>query len=514
MKRYLIFILYIGLAGLYGQVDSSEVYRQQGYQAKLAGDYALSIRYYQEVLERKPNEYDATLAIARLHALQAAHDSAVAYFQRLLDRDPRDWEALHGIGDCRLQQGKLEQAIAYHRQAVEVLPTHVPGYLALAKALSWKGKLDEAIEVYQQANQQDSTYAEVWAGLGKMYYWKGKPYTASAYYERALKLDPTHAPTRRAYQKIQRDTQAWLKGQLRFFQEKEQAYVINALIQQYTFSKRLSDHLHLQLNSLFDYSNRDFSVLDDNDTTRWFLNSWAKLSWIEAHHRLDVYVGYSPTDQLLSSYGLSWQMKYQWGDFGISNTLNAGYEYFFYWNNVGRHILNESLQLKWKRWEANLGLSLGRVDEKPIRKYSDQEYEAGSNPLQIYSFSLNYQVLNNPIVKVGLQYSLMDFEYQSPDYYSPYDRNLAGLGTSVRKKFKRWYFYGSFNYNIGNETFFFLSDKPEVAYETGKVEVDNWSAGLEIGYTLPGFSLSIGGSRFQNPFYENGIGFLSLSKSL
>ena len=514
MKRYLlIFTLCFGVLRLYGQVDSTEAYRQKGFQARLAGDYALSIQYYENVLKRNPNDYDATLAIARLYSMLDNFDQAIAYYQKLLDRDARDWEALHGMGNCYLFQGKLDQSIDFHHKAIEALPNYVPGYLALAKALSWKGSLDEAIRIYQKANKQDSTYAEVWSGLGKMYYWKGMPYKASAHYKKALELDPTNVSIQTEYQKIEQDTKAWFKGQFRFFQEREKAYVIDALIQQYTFSKKMSDHFHFQVNTLLDYSDRAFTQLD-NDTTRWFLNSWVKLSWMAEHHRWGVYAGYSPTDNLFSSYGLSWQMKYKWGAFSIANTFNAGYEYFFYWNNVGRNIINESLQLKRNRWESNLRLSLGLVDEKPIRQYSDQEYEPGKNPFIIYSVSLSFLVIKDPIVKIGGQYSLMDFDYQSIEYYSPYDRKLSGIVTSIQKKFKHLYFYASCNYNMGTETYYFLSDRPDVTYESDKTNVNNWSAGLEVGYIRPTFSVSINGSRFENPFYENWIGFLSLSKSL
>jgi tetratricopeptide (TPR) repeat protein len=513
MKKLLALILCLWVTGLSGQEASIEKLRQKGYEAKVEGNSALSIEYYGAILEQSPNDYDATLALARLFTFEGDYEKAITFYQRLLEPDPKDWEALHGIGNCHLLMGNLSEAINYHRGAVDVLPDYVPGYLALAMALSWNGDLDQAIAVYENANDQDPTYAEVWAGLGKMYNWKGQPFTASSFYRKATELDPSNALIQAEYNKIQLDNKPWLKGQFRLFQEKEQSYVIDAVIQQYTFSKRLSDRFHLQVNSLFDYSSRDFTQ-SDNDTMRWFINSWAKFSWIGEHHRIGLFTGYSPTDRLFSTYGLTWQMKYQLGKLDISNTLNAGYEYFFYWNNVGRKAIKESLQLQWKRWELNLGLSLGLVDEKPTYRYKGQDFELGTNPFWVYNLSLYYKVLKNPIAKIGIQHSFMDFDYQSIDYYSPYDRKLSGFGTSVQKKFEHWYFYSSVNYNIGSERFYFLSDRPGVLYETGTVDVNNWSAGLEIGYTIPTLSVSIGGSRFKNPFYENWIGFLSISKSL
>lgn len=175
MKQIIIFILFLGPYWLAGQETSTEELRAKGYQAKMEGDYNLAIQHYEAILEITPEDYDATLATARLYALIEDYDQALDYYQRLLNNDPTDWEALHGMGNCYLLQGDLDLAVEFHQRAVEALPNYVPGYLALAKAFSWQGKLDKAIEVYKSANVYDSTYSEVWAGIGKMYYWQGKP---------------------------------------------------------------------------------------------------------------------------------------------------------------------------------------------------------------------------------------------------------------------------------------------------------------------------------------------------
>ncbi len=511
MKKILIIVLYFITSWNCAQVPNTDELRKHGYQAKQEGNYELSIKYYEKILSQESNDYDATLALARLYTLQTNYGRSVEYYNKLLSNDPKDWEALYGIGDCHLKQGNLDEAIFYYSKAVKALPDYVPGYLALAKAYSWNGNVDVAISIYNDANEQDPTYSQTWAGLGRMHYWNGLPYTAIKYYKKALDLDPENEAIKNEYKKIQQDIKNWVSGQFRYFQEKEESYIIDALIQQYTFSKRFSDHWKIQINSLLDYSDRDFFSLDE-DTTRWFQNNWVKVSWISENHRISIHTGYSPTDDLWSSYGLSWKMTYKWGDFGLINSFDGGYDYFYYWNNVGRHIIKESLQLSWKRLEANLGITAGQIDEMKIRKYKDQEYQIGNNPILSYSFSLNYKVLKNPEIKIGGQHSFLDYEYQSPLYYSPYDRKLSGIMSSVLKKFKHWYFYSGFIYNIGTETYYYLSDQNGI-YESGTTDVDNWSVSMEIGYTKPSFSVSLSGSRFKNPYYENWIGFINLSKS-
>lgn len=53
MKRFLVVILFLAANNIDAQTDSSEVFRQKGYQAKLDGDYKLSVKYNKKILEKK-----------------------------------------------------------------------------------------------------------------------------------------------------------------------------------------------------------------------------------------------------------------------------------------------------------------------------------------------------------------------------------------------------------------------------------------------------------------------------
>lgn len=74
---------------------------------------------------------------------------------------------------------------------------------------------------------------------------------------------------------------------------------------------------------------------------------------------------------------------------------------------------------------------------------------------------------------------------------------------------------------IGEENFYYLESVPtgnngqgnstREVEKSGTLEADNWSASLEAGYNWNVFSLSAGASRFYNPYYQNFVGFISLS---
>lgn len=525
--RYCIclFILWIPMA-LWGQTESPESIeqlREKGYQAKHNKQYSQALQYYKNILDQRPEDYDARLAVAKLYYLNNNCDSATVYFRRIYTNDSTDVEALNGLGKCRLRNGHTRQAISYFKKGVDYLPDHVPQYLKLAKAYSWQGELDKAIKVYQKASKIDDSYAKVWAGIGKMYYWKGQPQSAKSYYQKALALDSTNQKIRKKYQQILKALDYQVSGQLKMLQEKEETYEINALVQEYKLNKRFGDHFDLALNFLLDRSERNFTTKNRNDTTRWYDNTYLKAKYILPNHRFSGYIGASKSDGLLTTYGLSWKAHLSLGQFTVKNTLTAGYNYFYYWNQVGRRSIKDQLKIEYHRFTLSTHYRTGFVDAKPIRKYPSDAYTTNTNPFDSYQLALSYQLFKKPKIEMGGHYSFLNYEYKSPDYYTPYNRNLAGPTISLYNSFGAVYVYGNFSYNWGTESNYSTTDNstpgigkrpnnnPSEANITEEtINVDNWSTSLELGYSGDNLSLSIGGSRFYNPYYEHLAAYISI----
>jgi hypothetical protein len=135
-------------------------------------------------------------------------------------------------------------------------------------------------------------------------------------------------------------------------------------------------------------------------------------------------------------------------------------------------------------------------------------YGNHENPYTSYGASLAYKVLSRPVIKASLNYSFLDYTYRSPLYYTPFERNLAGGSASVYYDVKHFYFYGSFSYNFGTEIYYEQRGNSD-NFDKVKLDVDNWSAGIEMGYQRDPFSVSVGGSNFYNPFYRTITAFLA-----
>ncbi|MCF7804844.1 MAG: tetratricopeptide repeat protein [Candidatus Marinimicrobia bacterium] len=495
------------------QVLDKEAYRSRGYEAMVNGELQEAIDNYSAILAIDSSDYDARLALGRLHFRNGNCDSSMYYYRMIYRNDRTDVEALNGFVRCFIRHGKMDSAIHYAERAVNLMPNHVPEYLQLAKALSYDGQLDRAIEVYRRANKVDNTWSQVWAGLGRMHYWKAQPATAIQFYEKALDLDPKNTSIREEYENIKNALAYNTDATFQYIQETEPSYQIDAIVQQYSAQKRVTDHIHISANILFDYSSRDYTI--GSDTTRWYDNSWIKTSWITDNNRVILNAGASRSDSRITSYGLSWQYHTNIKSVKVRNILSGGYSYFYYWNEVGRNNFSDNLSLEYSDLSLSVGVNTGTVDEKQVRVYSSDPFQTATNPYFNYSVSLTWQMIDNPQIKLGANHSYYDYKYNSPAYYTPTERLLTGPSVTMYYDYKKLYTYGRYAINFGSEKYYYVSSATPgqggQVINSGNIDTDNWSASLEIGYSGEAFSLAAGASRFYNPYYENLSAFITLS---
>ena len=157
---------------------------------------------------------------------------------------------------------------------------------------------------------------------------------------------------------------------------------------------------------------------------------------------------------------------------------------------------------------------MGNVDSVWVADFISDTYEISNNPYTAYAFSLAYKVLKRPAIKLGLNHSYLNFKYKSPLYYTPFDRKLTGASASIYYDYKKFYVYGSFSYNLGTEIYYDEevngNGSGNKNAKTVKMNVNNWSTNIEIGYNFKPITFSIGGSNFYNPFYRNITGFFAI----
>lgn len=491
------------------QNNNTEYWRKLGYEAKTNEDFNKAIVNYSKVLEIQSDDYDARLALARLYYLKTDYQTAISFYNKIYQNDSTDVEALNGFGACYMKLDEPEKASIFYEKAITFLPVEVQLYFDLAKAYSWDGKPKKAIEIYNKINTIDNTYSEAYSGIGKMLYWQGKPKSAISYYQKALALDPENDDIIKEYKDISNTLKYQISSTFQLANETEESYKINAFIQKYSITKRLCDHFDVSANFLLDYSDRNFTNTN-NDTTRWFDNTWIKANWITANHNIGIYGGYSSSDDKFTSYGLNWKWTFNIKSLTFKNNVTAGYDYFYYWNQIGGKSITDNLNVTLRYFGFDAGYTFGIIDSALITDPYKNKYKVDFNNHYSYSFSLSYKVFVKPMVKIALNHSYLNYDYKSKLYYSPYGRQLTGASVTFYYDYKKFYLYGNFAYNKGNEYYFSI----DTTVNKININVDNWSAEMESGYNMKRFSFSIGGNKFYNPYYSNYIVYFSVKARL
>jgi len=384
--------------------------------------------------------------------------------------------------------------------------------MRLAEAYIWADRLDDAIRVYRQILEIDNTVAEAWQGLGKMYYWKNKPITALKYYRKALQLDPESPVIKREYEDVRRDAAFYAGTSLNGIYEGEQNYQIEALSHRIWTGKRVLDSWAVEIGNHLDISDRHYYNNALNDTVRPFQALWLKSSIIGEKNQLDLFGGYSITDDKFTTYGLQWKWVKPVHKWKLTNRLGALYDYYYYWNEIGHHKVEESFQADYRRLRLQAHAQAGITDKAYIMDVPNDRYTDDYNPFYGFGFSASYVVWKKTNLRLGATYSYLTYTYKSNRYYSPLGRNLFGPEMMLYYPMGHFYIYGFGGLHYGYEYYYERRQNQGQGQGQGAtsstlqkvyINSNNWTASFETGYHWKNWDFSVSAGRFYNAYYQN-----------
>ena len=499
MKKIIVFIIAVMYSGVLIS-QNTDILRQKALKFKEKGEIDSSIYYFSKILDVVPGDYQARLTLGKLYFDNGNYLEAEKHFKNLYKEHKKDEEVIKGLADAKLYNDNIKGAIKYYLMALEINPTSVPVHFGLAKAYSWNGQLDKAIGEYNAVMRIDSTYSEAWQGIGKMYYWMEKPRKALHYYKKAVELDPANEEILKEYREIKDELKWQLATKYIILNEEEEFYNIDARIKKVSLAKRLSDHFEFSVFYALDNSDRDYKDSIRTDTSATYDNGGITMSWINRNSKLTAFVAYSSSDEKLSNYGLKWRWTHDASSVRIENTVQAAYDYFYYWNKIGQKFVSDKIKLKSGKIILNLEASYGIIDSTYIEDVPADRYFVDFNPHYDYGISMSYKLLSKPEVRLGAGFSYTNYKYKSKYYYSPLGRKLFGPSLTLYYPAGNFYFYSGFTVNAGSEFYYEIEDGKAVKHY---IDASNWSADAECGYRFHFLEISLSASRFYNEYYAN-----------
>ena len=147
------------------------------------------------VLLTTPQAQDQRAAAERL-ANSGAYAEALKQFQSIAAANPDDIEARLWIARLHAKLGHPEHAVDVYRSILAVQPQHVDALIGAGESLVALDRLNEASDLLRQAEAIAPDRPAILAAQGRLHRAANHTTLSLAYYNRALALDPNNAEIR------------------------------------------------------------------------------------------------------------------------------------------------------------------------------------------------------------------------------------------------------------------------------------------------------------------------------
>jgi YaiO family outer membrane protein len=144
-----------------------------------------------------PQAADQRAEAERL-ARSGGYEAALKQFQALAAANPDDIDARVWIARLHALMGRPEHAEAVYRSILAVQPQHVDALIGLGNALVTLGQLDDAADALNRAEALAADRPALLTAQGRLHQAGNHTTLALAYFMRALALEPTNAEARAA----------------------------------------------------------------------------------------------------------------------------------------------------------------------------------------------------------------------------------------------------------------------------------------------------------------------------
>jgi tetratricopeptide (TPR) repeat protein len=156
------------------------------------GDLDTAERLCADILQHRPDDFDALHLLGMLHFERRSLAQALRYLSAALRSNAGSSDAMSNLGLALHASGCFEEAVASYRNALRLAPDHPEILYNLANACLELGRLDEALSAYDAALAGRPDHAGALVNRGNTLLRLNDPAKAIASYDAALIAMPGH----------------------------------------------------------------------------------------------------------------------------------------------------------------------------------------------------------------------------------------------------------------------------------------------------------------------------------
>jgi tetratricopeptide (TPR) repeat protein len=131
-----------------------------GYLHRKGGDLAKATAFFEQSLQRNPEDVATLVRLGTIHLDQDRTETAESFFARALSRDPQSAAALFGVGRAALAKHDYPRAVEYLERALAQDPRATIVHYPLALAYRGRGELDKADAHLRLRGDNDATFPD------------------------------------------------------------------------------------------------------------------------------------------------------------------------------------------------------------------------------------------------------------------------------------------------------------------------------------------------------------------
>ncbi|MBU6456369.1 MAG: tetratricopeptide repeat protein [Bradyrhizobium sp.] len=156
------------------------------------GDLDTAEQLSADILEYRPENFDALHLLGMLHFQRRRMVEALRYLSSALKVNPNSSDAMSNLGLALHATGRYDEAIASYRNALQLAPDHPEILYNLANAFLELGRLDQALANYDAVLARAPNHVGALVNRGNTWLRLNEPEEAIASYDSALVAMPGH----------------------------------------------------------------------------------------------------------------------------------------------------------------------------------------------------------------------------------------------------------------------------------------------------------------------------------
>ncbi len=154
------------------------------------GDLRGSIPFFQEAVEKEPDNAERHEAFAKVLYQTDSYDVALVHAQKATELAPERFEALMVLYSIHVGRQDMASAKATLEKARVLAPQDVRVLQQMAFVAAKSGNTAESIQAYQAIVELSPDNADAWLALGGLYAESGESLKSEAAYQKVIEISP------------------------------------------------------------------------------------------------------------------------------------------------------------------------------------------------------------------------------------------------------------------------------------------------------------------------------------